>query len=125
MELNDGVATIIRGQNTAENGEMPNIEYTLEIFSSYYGEKTIGFTRFFTAKANDSQADLLIEIQRCGSIRDSDICRLSSFKDSGISGDYVIVQVQNMLNDDDQPMTDLTLQRISPIEGVDNGIDSN
>lgn len=121
MELNDGIATILRGQNTAKNGDMPNIEYTLEVFKSYYGEKTVGFSRFFTAKANDSQADLLIEIQRCGEIRDSDICRLESFRDSGVSGDYVIVQAQSVLDDDERPMTDLTLQRIEPIEGCGNG----
>ena len=121
MDLNDGIATILRGKNTAENGEMPNIEYNKVIFESYFAEKTVGFSRFFTAKANDSQADILIEIQRCGMIRDSDICRLESFRDSGISGDYVIIQSQNILDDDERPMTDLTLQRISPIEGVDNG----
>lgn len=117
MNLNDGIATILRGENTAENGEMPHVEYSKVIFESYFAEKTVGFSRFFTAKANDSQADLLIEIQRCGVIRDSDVCRLESFRDSGISGDYVIIQSQNILDDDERPMTDLTLQRISPIEG--------
>lgn len=117
MELNAGIATILRGRNTAGNGEMPNIVYDDQIFKSYYAEKTVGFSRFFTAKANDTQADLLIEIQRCGSIRPSDICRVQSFYDSGVSGDYVVIQPQHVVDDDNLPVTDLTLQRIEPIGG--------
>lgn len=121
MELDAGIATILRGRNTAGNGEMPNIVYDTQIFKSYYAEKTVGITRFYTAQSNGSQADLLIEIQRCGSIRPSDICRLQSFYDSGISGDYVVIQPQQVINEDNLPATDLTLQRIEPIEGVENG----
>ena len=121
MELNAGIATILRGRNTAENGEMPHIVYDEEVFRSYYAEKTVGFQRFYTAQSNGSQADLLIEIQRCGAVRPSDVCRLQSFYDSGISGDYVVVQPQQVTNANGLPATDLTLQRIEPIEGVGNG----
>ena len=69
MELNAGIATILRGRNTAENGEMPHIVYDEEVFRSYYAEKTVGFQRFYTAQSNGSQADLLIEIQRCSAVR--------------------------------------------------------
>ena len=121
MELNAGIATILRGRNTAGYGEMPNMVYDNQIFQSYYAEKTVGVTRFYTAKSNGSQADLLIEIQRCGDIRPSDVCRLQSFYDSGISGDYVVIQPQQVVNEDNLPVTDLTLQRIEPIEGVGDG----
>ena len=121
MVLDAGIATILRGRNAAENGEMPNIVYDDQIFQSYFAEKTVGYQRFYTAQSNGSQADLLIEIQRCGAIRPSDVCRLQSFYDSGISGDYVVVQPQQVTNADGLPATDLTLQRIEPIEGVGNG----
>lgn len=121
MVLDAGIATILRGHDTAENGEMPHVVYDIQIFQSYFAEKTVGISRFYAAKSNDSQADLLLEIQRCGMIRPSDVCRVQSFVDSGISGDYVVLQAQQILNDDNLPATDLTLQRIDPIEGGEHG----
>lgn len=118
MELNAGIATIMRGVNTAEPGEMPNIQYTQEVFKSYYAEKTVGFQRFYTAAANNNQIDMLIEIQPCGAIKPSDRCTLKSFYDDSVSGDYVVIQAQKVTNEDNLPATDLTLQRIETIEGV-------
>lgn len=117
MVLDAGIATVLRGRNAAENGEMPNMVYDQTVTKSYYGEKTVGFQRFFTAQANDNQADLLIEIQRCGAITTADVCQLESFYDSGVSGTYKIVQAQQVIDEDGQQRTDLTLQRIEPIEG--------
>lgn len=117
MVLDAGVLKILRGHNEAENGDPVHMVYDIEIFRSYYGEKTVGIQRFYTAKSVDSQADLLVEIQRCGAVlANKDVCRLKSFKDSGISGDYKILQAQQVLDEDGIPMTDLTLQRIDPIE---------
>lgn len=117
MVLDAGVLKILRGHNEAENGDLVRMVYDIEIFRSYYGEKTVGIQRFYTAKSVDSQADLLVEIQRCGAVlANKDVCRLKSFRDSGISGDYKILQAQQVLDEDGIPMTDLTLQRIDPIE---------
>ena len=117
MALDAGVLKILLGHNEAENGDPVRMVYDIEIFRSYYGEKTVGIQRFYTAKSVDSQADLLVEIQRCGAVlANKDVCRLKSFKDSGISGDYKILQAQQVLDEDGIPMTDLTLQRIDPIE---------
>ena len=121
MVLDAGIVTILRGHDIAENGEMPHVVYDIQIFQSYFAEKTVGISRFYAAKSNDSQADLLLEIQRCGMIRPSDVCRVQSFVDSGISGDYVVLQAQQILNDDNLPATDLTLQRIDPIERGEHG----
>lgn len=121
MVLDVGIANIFRGRNAAENGEIPNMVYDTQVFSSYYGEKTVGFSRFFTAKSNDSQADFLIEIQRCGAIMPNDVCKMQSFVDSGISGTYKIVQVQHVTDEDGLLKTDLTLQRVNPIEGDADG----
>lgn len=117
MDLNGGIATILRGHNAADNGDPVDMVYDIEIMKSYYGEKTVGIQRFYTAKSYDGQADLLVEIQRCGGIlANTDVCRLESFYDSGISGTYKILQAQHVLDENGTPMTDLTLQRIDPIE---------
>lgn len=117
MILDAGIATILRGHNNAGNGEPVNMVYDKEVFKSYYGEKTVGIQRFRAAKSDNEQADLLIEIQHCGDIRTNmDVCQLESFNSSGISGLYKILQVQRILDSDGIPMSDLTLQRIDPIE---------
>lgn len=115
MLLDSGIATIRRSHNTAPAGDMPVYEYT-DFFESYYGEKTVGINRYYAAKAHDDQADFLIEIQRNGGIRTSDICYLSPFMDAPATGMYKILQVQHVFDEDNQPKTDLTLERI---DGVD------
>lgn len=112
MLLDSGVATIWRRGEASEPGTMPMEEYTAELFKSYYGDKTVGFARYWTAQAHDRKASLLIEIQRCGAIDTADRCELESVTDTGASGMYSIIQVQHVTNEDGLPMTDLTLERI-------------
>lgn len=116
MRLDSGVATIWRLKSTAEPGEMPTGEYTREFFKSYYGDKTVGVTRFWTAKAHDDQADFLIEIQRNAGISTADRCQLVPYLDAGMAGYYKILQVQQVTDADGLPMTDLTLERIGAID---------
>lgn len=115
MLLDSGKATIRRGINTAPAGAKPVYQYT-DFFESYYGEKTVGINRFYAAKAHDDQADFLIEIQRNGGIRTSDVCYLTPFMDAPSTGVYKIIQVQHVFDEDHLPKTDLTLERI---DGVD------
>ena len=116
MLLNAGIATIWRAVNTAPAGDMPDMQYTQQYFQSFYGDKTVGITRFWTAKAHDDQADFLIEIQRNSGIKTSDRCQLEPNFDEGNAGYYRILQVQHLLNDDGLPVTDLTLERIEAID---------
>lgn len=116
MLLDSGIATIWRGINTASEGSMPVIEYTEQYFQSYYGNKAVGINRFWTALEHDDRADLLIEIQRNSGISTADRCELSPVFDMESEGMYKILQVQHLLDDDGQPVTDLTLERISAIE---------
>lgn len=117
--LDSGVAYIWRGRNTAPAGEMPVIEYDTLRAKSYYGEKTVGITRFWTAQAHDGRADLLIEVQRHSSISTADRCELRPVLDPEAAGMYKIIQVQHLMDEDGQPVTDLTLERIVAIDGTD------
>lgn len=116
MLLDGGIATIWRYQNTAENGEQPAPSWKNQIFASYYGDKTVGLQRYWTAQAHDDRADLLIEIQRCSAISTADRCVLQPVLDEAAAGPYKILQVQHLLNADGQPVTDLTLERIESLE---------
>lgn len=115
MVLDSGSVTICRGVNSASAGSMPSMVME-DIYTSYYGEKRVGFARYFTAKEHGSRADMLIEIQRNGDIRTSDEAVLTSFYDNGTSGTYRIVQVQHVVDGDGQQMTDLTLERIDNLD---------
>lgn len=112
MLLDSGEAAIWRRDGETEPGAMPTDDYSTELFKSCYGEKTVGFSRYWTAQAHDRKANLLIEIQRCGKVDTADRCELVSYMDDGADGWYSIIQVQHVTNEDGLPMTDLTLERI-------------
>lgn len=116
MLLDGGIATIWKPVDVSEPGGMPKVRYTEKYFQSYYGEKTVGINRYWTAQAHDSRADILIEIQRNAGISTNDRCQLTPFFDSAEAAYYKIVQCQHVLDEDNLPMTDLTLERIDDID---------
>lgn len=116
MLLDSGMATIWRGRNTAPAGSKPVMKFDQKIFESYYGNKTVGVARYWTAKAQDDRADLLIEIQRNAGISTADRCELKPAFDSSAAGFYKILQTQQLLDEDGQPVTDLTLERLDSID---------
>lgn len=122
MLLDAGIATIWQGRNKSSAGSMPDIMYDEQVFASYYGEKTVGIGRFWKAKAQDDCVDLLIQVQRSAKISTNYRCYLQPSGDSGATGWYKILQVQHVVDEDGQPMTDLTLQRI---EGIDDEFSNN
>ncbi|HIX16961.1 MAG TPA: hypothetical protein H9860_01470 [Candidatus Gemmiger faecavium] len=116
MLLDSGIATIWRAVNTAKAGEMPVPKWTRCFFRSCYGDKTVGIQRFWTAHSHNDRADLLIEIQRNAGISTADRCQLMPVMDEATAGYYKIIQVQHLLDEDGQPVTDLTLERIENLE---------
>lgn len=105
MVLDDGVVSLYRQVLISDNGDMP--DYKSELFwESYFGKKTVGVTRYYTAKAQNDNIDLLIEVQRNENI--------SAATDCAKIGDkwYRITQIQHLTDDDGLPVTDLSLERI-------------
>lgn len=116
MLLDAGIATIWQGRNTALAGSFPKMVFDIQFFRSYYGDKTMGVTRFWTAKSYNDRADLLVEIQRNAGISTADRCQLEPAFDAAAAGYYKILQVQHLLDEDGQPVTDLTLERVNAID---------
>lgn len=116
MLLDNGIATIWRAVWSGDPGQMPKRTFSQELFNSYFGNKTVGITRYWTAQAHDAKADLLIEIQRNSGISVADRCQLTPFFDGELSGYYKILQVQHVTDENGLPMTDLTLERIDAID---------
>lgn len=122
MLLSSGIVTIYRQTNVAKPGGMPKYEWDV-ICQSYYGEKTVGVNRYYTAKAHDDQTDMLIEIQRNKDISPATDRAGIDRKYLGmdpVDGDnnvyFRITQIQQVLDEDDLPMTDLALERIDGLE---------
>ena len=116
MLLDAGIATIWRGRNAAPGGSLPKMVFDTQYYRSYYGDKTVGITRFWTAKSYNDRADLLVEIQRNAGISTADRCQLEPAFDAAAAGYYKILQVQHLLDEDGQPVTDLTLERVNAID---------
>lgn len=114
MILDRGIAEVWRESASTPSGSMPKVPKQ-KVFSSYYGERTVGFTRYFTALAHDDQIDLLVRIQRFG-VTTADKIILQPVTEDGTAGTYNVVQVQHITDEDGLLMTDLSLERT---EGVD------
>lgn len=111
MKHDDGILKIYEVTNTAANGYMPS--YTKTLVSSHFFEfRTVGYGRYFDAAGVNERVDL--------------VCRI--WEDRNIHNDYVvllngeyyrIVQIQHLFDDDNLRVTDLSLERISDIEEVE------
>lgn len=112
MLRDSGVAVIWGPHNTAAPGDKPKLTYTEYLGAHYYGEKTVGISRYYTAKAHNDRADLLIQIDRLPQISTAHRCQLSPSGYVPDSAWYRILQVQHLLDEDGLPVTDLTLERI-------------
>lgn len=109
MTLDSGTLVIIRPTTATPDGGMPAETYT-DVFFGYYGSRTVGYNRYYAAKAADDQIDLLVRIQRfVASV--ADLAVLTPATNDGSGGTYKIIQVQHLEDEDGLPVTDLSLQR--------------
>ena len=63
MLLDAGIATVYRQTLISDPGDMPRYQWA-EIWKSFYGEKTVGLTRYYAGMDHNDQIDLLIQVQR-------------------------------------------------------------
>lgn len=110
----EGILAVYSLQNVAEKGRMPSNKLVLKA-DHYYGNRTIGFTRQYTAMGVDQRVDKLVRIWQDESIFVHDIAVL----DDGFQ--YRIDMVQHLLDDDGLKVTDLTLYRLEENYEIDEG----
>lgn len=102
---NDGVAAILKAEDTAAPGDAPNLAYT-PAEKLCYGSRTVGMSRFYQAMQNNIKADLLLRFPRREWVTVHDRIRIAG-------KDYIIRQVQ--YPQDVRPLSmDLTLEVIEP-----------
>lgn len=103
-----GVIQICDLVNTAENGAMPN-EVLHPVFAAYYEERYLGVTRYYAALGANARADILVRVWRTGEAK---VGRYAVLSQSENDGQYRIIQVQNLLDDDGLKVTDITLESL-------------
>jgi hypothetical protein len=103
-----GTVTICTLRNTAAAGQMPK-EQLQTVTAAYFGERTVGYNRYYAAAGVNEQIDLLIRIWRTNQVRIGMYAVLSMSENDG---QYRITNVQQLLDDDGLKVTDLTLQRL-------------
>lgn len=106
MILDGGILTIFEKVNTNPAGLMP-VEKLRQVQQMYYGIRTIGFARQYSAMSAGQSVDMLVRVQ---------------FNPLIFAGMYVVLEggvqyrvdlVQHVDNDDGLKMTDLTLARLN------------
>lgn len=114
--LDSGELTVWRGTNTAPAGGMPEMTYK-QVWASYYENRTIGVTRYYTAQQYGNRADLLVRVHRTYEVDPAtDKVTLDPY-DHKDGNAYRVTQKQDVEDENGLPATDLTLER-------DDGIDA-
>lgn len=107
----DKKLTLYTLQNTAEKGMMPT-EKLVFLSDEYYEERTIGYNRNYAALGADHRVDALVRIWRLDTVKPNDYAVLED------GNQYRIDFIQQLTDDDNLPVTDLTLVRLEDFYDV-------
>lgn len=111
MKHDDGILEVYTLSNEASNGLMPDMAKTL-FERHFFKFRTVGYGRYYMASGVNMQVDLVCRIWESRDIR-NDMAVL-------LDGEwYRIVQIQHLEDEDGLRVTDLSLERVSDIEEVE------
>lgn len=109
MTLDSGTLSVWRGANSAPSGGMPVFDYEY-LLTTYYAERTVGVTRYYSAQQYGERPDILVRIPRTYQIQvGNDVVRLNPYSHID-ENEYSVLQVQQILDEDGLPVTELSLQ---------------
>lgn len=106
--MDAGTVTLCELINTAEPGAMP-VQVLSVVDAMYYEDRIVGYGRFYAAQGVNQRVDLVIRTWRWNAAR---IGLYAVLSDSANDGQYRVTNVQNLLDDDDLQVTDITLERL-------------
>lgn len=106
QQFNDGIVNIYSIGNIAAFGNMPKdgLKQPAKVENLRYEERTVGMSRYWTAKQEHAQIEQLIRTQRINSVTAHDVAILNGQQ-------YDIVQVQYP-KETEPPCMDLSLERL-------------
>lgn len=117
MPLDSGELTVWRGENIAPPGGMPVMDYQ-QVWASYYENRAIGVSRYYTAQQHGDRADALVRVHRTYEVDPAKDRIVLAPYDRPDGNAYRVTQKQDVLDDEGLPASDLTLERD---EGIDAG----
>lgn len=100
-----GKVSICELKNTAAPGRMP-VQALVPVTSAFFGERTVGYNRYYAALGANQEITMLIRIWRCSTVKIGMYAVLSMSENDG---QYRITNVQHLLDDDGLKVTDITL----------------
>ena len=106
MTCDDGIVKICDVVNVSEPGMKPKIRLRVRS-EQFFGYETVGITRYFTALQAQVQIANVIHIWEDRSITSNNVCILED------GCQYRCSLVQHMVNEDNLPITKLSLERIN------------
>jgi len=109
-----GVCRICEFRNDKPAGLMP-AGYLVPVADVYFGERMVGYNRFYAAAGVNEQIDLMIRTWRLPCAK---IGMYAVLSQSENDGQYRITNVQHLLDDDGLKVTDLTLSRVEDFYNV-------
>lgn len=109
-----GTITVCNLENIADPGRMP-VQKLVSVTSAYFGERTVGYNRYYAAAGVNQEIDLLVRIWRCPAVK---IGMYAVLTMSENDGQYRITNVQHLLDDDGLKVTDITLVRLEEFYDV-------
>ena len=119
MILDTGICSIFHRTDGSSSGDMPTYTYT-HLFSGWYKELSYETAPVWqTEGRKDQKADGRIRILQCRSIAQNDVIVLANFtawkdKPSGATVYKVIRAWHGMDDDGPTPISDLTLEVVTP-----------
>ena len=108
MLFDAGVVSLCNLVNTAPAGRMP-AERLVKVSEAYFGERTVGYGRYYAAQGVNEHVDLLIRSWRMPEAR---IGMYAVLSQSDNDGQYRITLVQHTIDENGLKVTDLTLRRM-------------
>jgi hypothetical protein len=102
--FNDGIVNIYSVSNISEPGNKPKDGLNIKVSKLRFEERTVGMSRFWTAKQEHAQISQLIRTPRINSVTIHDVAVINGQQ-------YDILQVQYP-KDVETPCMDLSLERL-------------
>lgn len=111
MTFDDGIISIYRTENIAENGAMP-VEQPALLFSEYFSFDVVGVQRYYTALQANQQIELVVNVPGWDVPRVTDYAQLDDGIEDHEGIRFRIQQVQMTYDNDRLKITRLSLERI-------------
>ena len=86
------------------------------VWGSYYENRTVGVTRYYTAQQYGDRADIMVRVHRTYAVHPAEDRIVLNPYDHEDGSAYRVTQKQDVTDDNGLPATDLTLERD---EGID------